>query len=119
MRNQPKYSFFKNSSYALKGFLDIISSERSFQIELVLFVILLPVLLFLPLGLLLKLSVFSSMMLVLIAEATNSAIERTVDLVTKEYNELAGRAKDVGSTIVLLSIILSCVMWVVALVSVL
>ena len=45
------------------------------------------------------------MFLVLIAEAINSAIERVVDLVTKKYHPMAGRAKDVGSSIVFLSIV--------------
>ncbi len=114
MRNQPKYNFFKNASYAFNGIKDMLKTERSFQIELLLFLILLPVLLFLPLHALFKLMIFSSMMLVLIAEAVNSAIERVVDLVTKEHNELAGRAKDVGSAIVLISLILCGVFWLVA-----
>jgi len=50
-------------------------------------------------------------MMVLIAEVTNSAIERAVDLVTLEHHPMAGRAKDVGSTIVFLSIIMCVVVW--------
>ncbi len=51
-------------------------------------------------------------MLMLIAEAANSAIERVVDLVTLEHHEMAGRAKDVGSTVVFLSISLFVVVWI-------
>ena len=48
---------------------------------------------------------------VLISEAINSSIERVVDLVTLEHHPMAGRAKDVGSTIVFLRIGLFIVTW--------
>jgi diacylglycerol kinase (ATP) len=46
-----------------------------------------------------------------LAEATNSAIERVVDLVTLEHHHMAKRAKDVGSTIVFLSIFIFVIVW--------
>jgi len=52
-----------------------------------------------------------SLMGVLIAEIINSYIERVVDLVTLEHHPMAGRAKDVGSTIVFFSIALFVVVW--------
>jgi diacylglycerol kinase (ATP) len=54
---------------------------------------------------------FMTLMGVLLAETINSAIERVVDLVTLEHHPMAGRAKDVGSTIVFLSIGLFLVTW--------
>jgi diacylglycerol kinase (ATP) len=112
LRNQPKYKFFKNSTYAFHGLLDIIKSERSFQIELFLFFPLLATLFFIDGTTLEKLLLFLSLIAVLIAEAVNSAIERVVDLVTTDYHEMAKRAKDVGSTIVLLTIITSSTIWI-------
>jgi diacylglycerol kinase (ATP) len=50
-------------------------------------------------------------MAMLIAEAINSAIERVVDLITLDYHKMAERAKDVGSAIVFLSILLFIVVW--------
>lgn len=47
-----------------------------------------------------------SVMLVMIVEILNSAIEAVVDRVGSEYHELSGRAKDMGSAAVLLSILL-------------
>lgn len=111
MRNQPKYNFFKNTSYALKGMRDLIKNESSFRIELTLFIILLPVIFFIETTLSNKLIMFISLMFMLIAEAANSAIERVVDLVTLEHHEMAGRAKDVGSAVVFLSIALFVVVW--------
>lgn len=117
MRNQPKYNFLKNTIYALKGLKDLITTETSFKIELILAIILIPFIIFIDLLLVDKLLMFISLMGVLIAEATNSAIERVVDLVTLEHHDMAGRAKDVGSSIVFLSIILFIVTWGVILIN--
>lgn len=112
MRNQPSYNFLKNTSYALKGLKDIVSSEKSFKIELVIIIFLSGWLLVAEIDLIEKVFMFSSMFFVLIAEAINSSIERVVDLVTKEYHPMAGRAKDVGSSIVFLSIVHAFIMWI-------
>lgn len=112
LRNQPKYNFFKNTSYALKGLRDLVKNESSFKLELLLFLVLLPLIFFIETTLSNKLLMFISLMLMLIAEAANSAIERVVDLVTLEHHEMAGRAKDVGSTVVFLSISLFVVVWI-------
>jgi diacylglycerol kinase (ATP) len=115
MRNQPKYNFFKNTSYALNGLKDMIASEKSFKIELVFVIILLPVIFFLDIETTQKLLLFITLMGVLIAESINSAIERVVDLVTKEYHPMAGRSKDVGSSVVFLSISLAVITWMIIL----
>ena len=111
MRNQPKYSFFKNTSYALKGLKDVLRNETSFKIELIIAIVLLPLLVFIDLILVNKLLMFITLMLMLLSEVINSAIERVVDLVTVEHHEMAGRAKDVGSAIVFISIFIFCVTW--------
>ena len=116
MRNQPKYNFFKNTSYALSGLVDLIRTEKSFQIELFIVLLLLPVLIFIEIDIFNKLLMFITLMGILIAEAINSAIERVVDLVTLEHNEMAKRAKDVGSTIVFLSISLCVIVWLLELI---
>lgn len=115
MRNQPKYNFFKNTGYALAGMKDMIANETSFKIELILAFILIPFIIYIDLNLIYKSLMFISLMGMLIAEATNSAIERVVDLVTLEHHEMAGRAKDVGSAIVFLSICVAVVTWGIAL----
>ncbi len=111
MRNQPKYTIFKNTTYAINGLVDMLKTETSFKIELVLAMILIPILLYIELDLISKLLMFITLMGVLIAEAINSAIERVVDLVTLEHHPMAGRAKDVGSTIVFLSICVFLAVW--------
>ncbi|EKY3233470.1 diacylglycerol kinase [Cronobacter malonaticus] len=53
-----------------------------------------------------------SVTLVMIVEILNSAIEAVVDRIGPEFHELSGRAKDMGSAAVLLSIILALIVWV-------
>jgi len=117
LRNQPKYNFFKNTTYALKGLKDLIKTETSFKIELIITILLLPIIFIIDATLTNKLLMFITLMLMPLAEAINSAIERVVDLVTLEHNEMAGRAKDVGSTIVFISIIIFVVTWSIILYS--
>ena len=116
MRNQPKYNFFKNTSYALKGLIDLIKTETSFRIELIITLVLLPVIFIIDATLTNKALLFISLMGMMLAEAINSAIERVVDLVTLEHHDMAGRAKDVGSAVVFLSIFIFVVTWSIILI---
>jgi len=52
-----------------------------------------------------------SLLLVPLVELLNSAIEAVVDRFGGETHELSGRAKDIGSAAVLLSILLAAVVW--------
>ena len=113
MRNQPKYNFFKNTSYALKGLVDLIKTETSFKIELII-----PVIIFIDTTLTNKALMFITLMGMILAETTNSAIERVVDLVTLEHHDMAGRAKDVGSAIVFLSIFIFVITWLIILIDI-
>ncbi len=119
MRNQPKYNFFKNTSYALKGLIDLIKTETSFKIELIITIILLPLIFFIDTTLTNKALMFITLMGMLMAETINSAIERVVDLVTLEHHDMAGRAKDVGSAIVFISIFIFVVTWGIILIDIL
>ena len=116
MRNQPKYNFFKNTSYAINGLKDLIKTETSFKIELIITIILLPIIIFVDATLTNKALMFISLMGMILAETINSAIERVVDLVTLEHHHMAGRAKDVGSAIVFLSIFIFVVTWSIILI---
>jgi diacylglycerol kinase (ATP) len=111
MRNQPKYSIFKNASYAIDGLKDLLKSETSFKLEIIVFIVFSVVLYFIDVSFIEKLFMFFSLVLVLIVEAINGAIERVVDLVTTEYHEMAKRAKDVSSTAVLISVLFVISVW--------
>lgn len=118
MRNQPKYHFIKNSTYAIQGLIDVLKSETSFKIELFFAFILFPIIFIVDTTLTNKLLMFITFSGVLLAEIINSAIERTVDLVTLEYHDMAKKAKDTGSAIVFVSICICTVTWVSILISV-
>ena len=118
LRNQPRYNFFRNTNYALKGLKDLVKTETSFKIELLLVIILIPTIFLIDATLTNKVLMFISLMGMLIAEATNSAIERVVDLVTLEHHEMAGRAKDIGSSIVFLSIVVFFITWTIILIEI-
>jgi len=111
MRNQPKYSFFKNTSYAIDGLSDILKNETSFKIELLVCIILIPFLFIIDISLTNKLFMFITLMGIPLAEVINSAIERVVDLVTLEHHNMAKRAKDAGSAIVFISIVIFISVW--------
>jgi len=53
----------------------------------------------------------SSLFFVLIVELLNSAIENVVDRIGTEHHELSGRAKDIGSAAVMLSLIMAGLTW--------
>ena len=55
------------------------------------------------------------LLLVLLVELLNSAIEAIVDRVSPERDELAGLAKDIGSAAVLISLLLCALVWILVL----
>ena len=115
MRNQPKYSLFKNARYAAEGLVEVFRHETSFRIEAILSIVVWIALPFVEMPLLAKTVLGLSMLLVLIAELANSAIERVVDLVTREKHTLAKHAKDAGAAMVLLTVFFTIVVWLVTL----
>jgi diacylglycerol kinase (ATP) len=111
MNNKPKYTIFKNASYAWDGLIHAIKTETSFKIELALAVVFFPLVYFMPFLLMYKLILIVSYMVIMIAELLNSAVENVVDLVTQEIHPLAKAAKDIGATAVLFSVILHLLCW--------
>ena len=101
--------------YSLQGLAACYRNEEAFRQEAVVFIVLLVVIVLIPLSGFVKLLLFTVNSLVLIVELLNSAVEAVVDMVSPEYDELAGRAKDMGSAAVLLSLIAAAAVWVYAL----
>lgn len=109
--NKPRHSLFKNGIYALEGFIEVTKNETSFKWQLLMLSTLGLVAWLLPISFVHSSILFFSLFIPLLAEVANSALERVVDLVTKEYHILAKRAKDAGATLVLLSLILMVLIW--------
>ena len=59
----------------------------------------------------------ASLILVLIVELLNSAVEATVDRISFENHRLAKRAKDIGSAAVMLSLVNAGVIWLLIILS--
>jgi diacylglycerol kinase (ATP) len=109
--NKPKYHILSNTQYALAGLRAAFRDETSFKIELALFVIAQIAIFASPIELVYKLILAISAFLPLFAELINSAIERVVDLVTLERHPLAKAAKDIGSSVVFVSIVMTVAIW--------
>lgn len=113
--NKPKYSLFRNGMYALEGFIDITKNESSFKLQLILFFVMSIVAWLLPISFGYASILFLSLFIPIMSEVANSSIERVVDLVTSDYHILAKQAKDAGATLVLLSLILTGLIWLAVL----
>lgn len=111
-RNQPKYHFFKNTNYALSGLRMVFRDENSFKLELFIIAPFVIISLFLDVSLVEHILLIAVMVIILIVECINSAIERCIDIVTNEYHILAKEAKDAGSAAVFLSISMAVITWV-------
>jgi len=96
---------------SLQGLQAVYKYESAFRQELLLCALLVPLAFILaktPLGL--SLMIFG-LGLILLVEVINSAIEAIVDRIGLEQHELSGRAKDLGSLAVLMSLLLCAVLW--------
>jgi len=101
--------------YSFDGLNAAYKNEDAFRQEVWLAVVLIPVALYLPESGIGKALMIASVLLVLIVELVNSAVEATVDRVSLEHHRLAKRAKDYGSTAVLFALINVVVVWLLVL----
>ena len=97
--------------YSLAGLRAAYRHEDAFRQEVRLALILIPLALLLPAGGLGKALMIASVLLVLLVELLNSAIEATVDRISLENHLLAKRAKDIGSAAVFISLLNVGVVW--------
>jgi diacylglycerol kinase (ATP) len=98
-----------------KGFAGAFREEQAFRQELVFAGIALPLALWLGRSGVERALLGAPVLLILVVELLNSAIEATVDRIGMERHVLAGLAKDIGSAAVMLSFILLGVIWLLVL----
>jgi len=103
--------------YSLAGLKAGIQNETAFRQELVLFVLLFPLGLWLGETAVERSLLTGSLFIVLIVELVNSAIETVVDRVGEERHLLSGRAKDLGSAAVFLALVNVIIIWLLILVT--
>jgi len=101
--------------YSMHGFRAAFQHEDAFRMELLLAAVAIPLALWLSVSNIGKALMIGSILLVLIVELINSAIEATVDRISLEDHNLAKRAKDIGSAAVLVSLINATVIWALVL----
>ena len=93
------------------GFKAAFKEEAAFRQELGLTLILFPVSFWLADGVLHWAGLVVTLLLVLIGEMLNSAIEALADRISLEQHELIGRAKDLGSAGVFIAITVVAIVW--------
>ena len=98
-------------SYSLQGFCEAFRLEDAFRQEVALTLVLTPLAFWLESSGPGRAMMIASLLLVLVVELVNSAIEATVDRISLENHHMAKRAKDIGSAAVMLSLINVCVVW--------
>lgn len=101
--------------WSMKGLRAAWKHEASFRLEVYLLVVLFPLGLWLGNDAIERVLLCGCMLPVLAMELINSAVEAVVDKVSPEFNELAGRAKDLGSAAVFMLLVNVVVCWALVL----
>jgi len=97
--------------YSRAGLYAAFTCEDAFRQEAMLAALLIPISFVLPVGGIGRALMIASVLLVLIVELLNSAIEAVVDRVSLDRHHLSKRAKDIGSAAVLLALINVVSVW--------
>lgn len=97
--------------FSAQGIAGAWRHEQAFRQELTAAVILTPVAVWLGRDAWETLLLLLSLLLVLIVELLNSAVEATIDRIGEEHHDLAGRAKDMGSAAVFFSLVMVAAVW--------
>ena len=97
--------------YSYDGFISAFKSEEALRQDILIFVIFTIIALFLPICFFKQAILISSLLFIVFAELTNTAIEVVIDRISEEYHELSKKAKDIGSCLVLLSFINAILIW--------
>jgi len=101
--------------YSCAGIQEAYRNEDAFRQEVLLTAILIPAALLIHVSTIDRIMMIGSVLLLLIVELLNSAIEATVDRISLDDHRLAKRAKDIGSAAVLITIINLMVVWILVL----
>lgn len=97
--------------YSMKGFVAVWKYEAAFRQEVGLAVVLIPTAFWLAQTHIELILLIASVFWVLMAELANSSVEAVVDRTGSERHELSGRAKDIGSSLVFVSLALLALVW--------
>lgn len=110
-------NFFSSISYSVQGFFAALRHEPSFREDLIFVAVLTPFAIVLPVNAVSTAVMLCSLFLIIIVELINSAIEWTIDYISREHHAMAKRAKDMASAAVFLSYLNCLAVWAVILVA--
>jgi diacylglycerol kinase (ATP) len=102
-------------TWSIAGIRQAFAHEAAFRQECFLFVVMAPIGLWLGRTGIDRALLVGSLFIILIVELLNSGLEATVDRISEEHHQLAGRAKDMGSAAVFLSLVNAFVIWLLVL----
>ncbi|MBI3607057.1 MAG: diacylglycerol kinase [Nitrospirae bacterium] len=105
----------KATGYSLNGLLAAWRDEWAFRVEVVTFVLLAPLAVWLGRTGVERGLLIGSLFLVLIAELVNSGIEAAIDRIGSDHHLLSKKAKDVGSAVVLIALANAAAIWALVL----
>lgn len=105
----------KAGQYSWQGFKRAYSGEAAFREEFFVACILIPLACFLDVSSVERILMIGSILLLMVIELLNSAIETVVDRIGTEHHELSGQAKDMGSTAVAFGIAIVIMTWAIIL----
>ena len=97
--------------YSMAGIVAAYRNEDAFRQEVWLAALLVPLALWLPASGTGKALMIASLLLVIVVELMNSAVDAAVDRVSLERHHLAKRAKDIGSAAVFVALVNAVVVW--------
>jgi len=102
-------------TWSMAGLRQAFTHEAAFRQECFLFVVMAPIGLWLGKTGIERALLVGSLFIILIVELLNSGLEATVDRISEEQHQLAGRAKDMGSAAVFLTLVNGLVIWLLVL----
>lgn len=97
--------------YSLAGLSEAVRVESAFRQELILAVVLLPLAAWLPVTAVERVLLIGVVLLLLVVELLNSALEAVVDRISLAIHDMSRRAKDFGSAAVFVTLALVAIVW--------
>jgi diacylglycerol kinase (ATP) len=108
--------FWRATVNSRNGLAFAIRSEQAIREELVALVLAVPLAWLIGVTIMLRIELVAVVVLVLVVELLNTAIEKLADRLTTEHDTQIGRVKDMGSAAVGVSLVMAGLFWIFAIV---